>query len=317
MNFTDDGFAALLLTTALSPNREEYARPLSAGEFRQLEEKVRASRLGRLSKLMGVDVSGLMIYLDIPEAQAMRLYTLLNRTVEMMYLLEGFARRGIEAVTCYDAGYPRRVNRKLGKDAPAVFFRAGDANLTTRRAVAILGVQGVRTSEDVRGAVRTLVAEVTGRGYTVLTGGEPGVSRVAAEAVAENGGRLLELLGGGLFERVGQPDFLALGNAAAALSLEHPEALFTLSHAAARSRMLFSMADAAFIFNIDGRRGEGEILQSHLCDWVYAWEKRPENRSLITRGAIPFGDLSAWDFDALSSHWSSSDSEQLNIFDLL
>lgn len=317
MNFTDDGFAALLLTTALSPKREEYARPLSAGEFRALEEKVLASRLGRLSKLMGLDVSGLMIYLGIPEAQAMRLYTLLNRTVEMMYLLEGFVRRGIEAVTCYDPGYPRRVSRKLGKDAPVVFFRAGDAALTTRRAVAILGVQGVRTSEDVRGAVKTLVRAVTERGYTVLTGGEPGVSRVAAEAVAQCGGRLLELLGGDLAERVTQPDFLALGNAAAALSLEHPEALFTAAHAAARSRMLFSMADAAFLFNTDGRRGEAEILQNHLCDWVYAYDRRPENRGLIARGAIPFSDVSGWDFEALSRHWSSSDSEQLNIFDLL
>lgn len=317
MNFTEDGFAAMLMTMALSPDREEYAKPYSTAEFRVLEAKTRESKFGRVGKLLEVDVSGLMFYLSLTELQALRLYTLLNRSVQLGYLLENFESRGIEAVTCYDDAYPRRALRKLGKDAPVFFFRHGNAALTHAKAVAILGVQGVRTSATAREAVETLVREVTGRGYAVITGGEPGVSRVAAQQAAICGGRLLEVLGGDLAGRVAQPDYLALGNNAAALSLEHPEALFTPSHAAARNRLLYALADAAFIFNTGDRRGEAEALQSRVCDWVYAWDERPENRALIARGAIPFGNVSDWDFDALSRHWGSSDSEQLNIFDLI
>ena len=37
MAYSRDAFATMLLTMALVPNREEYARPYSAQEFSQLE----------------------------------------------------------------------------------------------------------------------------------------------------------------------------------------------------------------------------------------------------------------------------------------
>ena len=42
MNYTDDGYAAMLLTMALSPDREEYARPLSTQEYRALAGAARS-----------------------------------------------------------------------------------------------------------------------------------------------------------------------------------------------------------------------------------------------------------------------------------
>ena len=55
MNYSDDAFATMLLTMALSPNREEYARPLGTLELKKLEEKVRESELfhiGNINKLL-------------------------------------------------------------------------------------------------------------------------------------------------------------------------------------------------------------------------------------------------------------------------
>ena len=46
MKHNDDAYAAMLLTMALSPNKEEYARPLSVQEFRQLERSVGNSGMG-------------------------------------------------------------------------------------------------------------------------------------------------------------------------------------------------------------------------------------------------------------------------------
>ena len=319
MKYTDDSYATMLLTMALSPDREEYARPFNVLEFRRIEAAVRDSELRRVGKLLNLDLSGLMIYLGLSEEEAYRAYTLLNRSMQLTYALDGFMRDGIEVVTCCDAEYPRRLTRALQNAAPPFFYRAGDAALLDRPGVAVLGISGVKTGPDVRGAIGRLAKGAAGRGWALIAGGELGVSRVAESAAVETGGALVEVLGGGMREHVrrdGIAEKIALGEACV-LSLEHPDAMFTVSHAIGRSKLLFTLANAAFIFNTDGRRGETEALQNRYCDRVYAWTGCPENRPLIAKGAIPLEDLDALDFEALSQSWKDVDSEQLNIFDLL
>ena len=41
------------------------------------------------------------------------------------------------------------------------------------------------------------------------------------------------------------------------------------------------------------------------------------NKPLISRGAIPAGNIAGMNLDELSRHWNNSESEQLNIFDML
>lgn len=318
MNYSDDGYAAMLLTMALSPDREEYARPYSVQELRRLEAAVRNTEIKRIGGLLSVDISGLMIYLGLPEEEAYRTFTLLHRSVQLTYALEGFSRQGVEVITSYDAEYPQRLPRKLGDAAPPFFYRCGSAKLLERPHIAIVGIRGVRTDSNMRNAIEALVRNATAKGYGVLTGGELGVSRVAESLVAQCGGTLLEVLGGGMQEQIHREDIAELiaTDRCAVLSVEHPEAMFTLSHAVARNRLLFSLADAAFVFNTDGRRGESEAIQNRYCDWIYAWEDFPENRALIARGAIALNGRTPIDFNAMSQHWNSSSAEQLNMFDL-
>lgn len=319
MDFSEDGIVALLLTMALSPETPEaYARPLDVREFRALEAKARASRFGRLGKMLNADVSALMLCLGIPESEAIRLYTLMNRMVQLMYLMDRLEARGIRAVTCYDDAYPRRLRRLLGGDAPAFFYVSGSVELLNAPAVALMGMPGVRTNDAAKRAVGALAAFGANRGYALFTGGEPGVSRAAAAAADEAGGALIEAMAGGMGGHLGEPDVkrrLESGRTAV-ISLEHPDAAPAPGMAAARNRLMFALSDAAFIFNTDGRRGEAEALQNKTCAWIYAWASRPESRALIARGAAPFGDLAGWDLDALSRRWSSSDSEQLSMFDV-
>lgn len=317
MKYTDDSYAAMLLTMALLPDREEYARPLNTQEFRAIEAAVRRSRYGNPGRLLNADVSGLMMYLELGEEEALRLYTLLHRTVQLSYALEGLARQGIEVVTCYDAEYPARLPRRLGDQTPAFFYRCGDAALFDRPVIAIVGIGGVRTDDAVRRAVETLVTSAAARGYAVITGGEPGVSRVAAGIADHCGGAVLDVLGGDMLAHIHRDDVaerIATGRGAA-LSLVHPKAIFTVVHAAARNKPLFALADAAFIFNTDGRRGELSLLQNRTCRNIYAWSARPENRTLIAHGALPFG--ASIDFDAMAERWREGNAEQMSVFDLL
>lgn len=319
MNHNDDGYVAMLLTMALSPDREEYARPYGVQEFHRLEGIVRETGIKRLGGLLNQDISGLMIHLNMSEEEALRAFTLIHRTVPLTYALESFERQGIDAVTCYDPDYPTRLTRKLRDAAPPFFYRCGSAALMEKPAIAISGISGVRTDAQVRAFVEVLVKSAIDQSYAILTGGEPGVSRIASHIAMEHGGTLIQMLGGGMLEHIHEDDIAGMiaEGRAAIVSLEHPEAVFTVSHAVSRNRMLFSMADAAFVFNTDGKRGELEAIQKRFCDWVYAWEGDSGNKSLIARGAIPISDAEVLDFDALSRRWTTSSSEQLSIFDMI
>ena len=318
MNYTNDAYVTMLLTMALSPNREEYARPLSTQELKQLEERVRAGGLHHIGRLMNIDIGGLMLQLDISEEEAYRIYTLLNRSVQLSYTVENYLHKGIEVVTCYNDEYPQRLKRRMEDAAPPVFYRCGNQELLNSPMLAIVGISGVKTSPEVRDSIEMLVRNGVRLGYTILTGGELGVSRVAMNLATEYGGNLVEVLGGDMqahIQEEGVAELLA-ANRAAVLSLEHPEALFTVSHAIARNKLLFSLAEAAFIFNTDGKRGELDAIRNRYCDWIYAWTGCANNRALIARGAIPVSNVSEMNLGELSPYWRNSQSEQMNIFDL-
>jgi len=318
MNYSDDAFVTMLLTMALSPNREEYARPLGTLELKKLEEKLRESELYHIGKIMNYDIGGLMLKLGISEEEAYRIFTLLNRSVQLSYSVENYLRQGIEVVTCYNDEYPQRIKRRMEELAPPVFYRCGNAELLSRPMLAIVGISGVKTTPEVRDAIETLVRNGVRLGYTILTGGELGVSNVTLNMVTEYGGTLVEVLGGDMNAHIaeeGISDLLVAGRAAV-VSLEHPEALFTVSHAISRNKLLFSLAEAAVVFNTDGKRGESDVLRNRYCDWVYAWTGCPANMPLITRGAIALDNIAELDFDQLSRHWKNSQSEQINLFDM-
>lgn len=307
----------MLLTMALSPDREEYAHPYSAREYHQLEARLREAGGLSPNDLMGMDITRLMSVLGVTEEQALRLYTLLSRGVAMNYAIENQLMKGIGVITQYDAEYPRRLSRTLGEAAPPLIYAAGDRSLLGRPAVAVLGLSGIRTTPALREGIDHLVQVAAGRGYAVMTGGELGVSRVAAEACQRAGGTLIDVVAGSMAEHLEHEPVAAMlaEGRAAVFSIEHPEALFTSVHALSRNRVIFALARAAFICNTDLRRGEMDALQNHICPWIYAWTGADSNRTLLGRGAIPVKDLAAFDLDAAAPRWEGSESEQLSMFD--
>lgn len=320
MPFSSDGYAATLLTIALSPNREEYARPLGNQEYVRVEERVRESVAYRsVGDLLNDDISGLMLRLQISEEEAYRIYSLLNRGVHFSFAIEKMAEHQTQIVSKFDAVYPRRLSARMHDAAPVFFYQIGNADLIGHPAVAILGISGTKTTNEARESVEYIVREATRLGCTVLTGGELGVSRVAANAVFECGGTLIEVLGGGLYEHSKDPSVERLlnENRCALISLEHPEAMFTISHAISRNKVIFSLADATIILNTDNKRGEMDAIQNHYCDWIYAWTGSLSTAPLIARGAMPVAMLRELNFDELIKHWRASESEQISMFDLL
>ena len=319
MNYTDDSFAAMLLTMALTPDREEYARPLNAKEFKELETAARQSSYGSLGKLLSADISGLMIYLHLSEEEALRVYTLLNRSVQLTYAMENLAKEAIEIVTCYDDEYPQTLTQRLKDQAPVFFYRCGDPDLLIHPAIAIVGIGGLKTDNAVRAFLKKLVSNAVDRGYSILTGGEPGVSYVGACAADACGGRVVDIVGGDMIKYL-HTDKVAervVSGRGLVMSTVHPEALFTIPHATARNKLLFALAQAVFVFNTDGRRGEQSLIQSRACPNVYAWNGFEWNHPLIYHGATAFDVKNNLDFDAMCAHWQAGNVQQMSLFDLL
>ena len=63
--YSDDAFATMLLTIALSADRAEYARPLNTAEYCRVLARVKASAAGRLGALLRADISALMMLLGV------------------------------------------------------------------------------------------------------------------------------------------------------------------------------------------------------------------------------------------------------------
>ena len=184
----DDSFATMLLTCALSPDREELVHPLCATEFHEL--RLLAARAGApLGQLIGMDMSGVMRLLEVDEMTAYRLCILLGRILPLSYMLESLAEKGVDMVAYFDAEYPAHVKRALPDSAPPVIYSCGDLSLLEQKAVAIVGVSSVKLAQSLRQSIRDFTRTAVEEGYAIVTGGELGVMRVAEEAAAGPGAR--------------------------------------------------------------------------------------------------------------------------------
>ncbi|MBE5767275.1 MAG: hypothetical protein E7335_08955 [Clostridiales bacterium] len=321
INHRDDSFATMLLTCALSPDREELVHPLSALEFHQLRQIVSRSNTISLGHLIGMDMSGITNQTEVDEMTAYRLCILLGRILPLSYMMEGLTEKSVQMIAYYDPQYPDHVKRALPDSAPPVIYSCGNLALLKQRAIAIIGVSGIKLSQSLRESIRNLVCTAVENGYAIITGGELGVMHEAEKAAAECGGKIICAVAGDMIKKAYSDGFaerIACGDALC-LSLAHPESLFTISHAAARMRFLFSLADAVFIMNTDLKRGEADALRAQSCKWVYAFtpDAQCNTNSLLTRGAIALKSLDEFDFVSASRNWELAKGTQLNIFDFM
>ena len=318
MNYSTDSYAAMLLCLALSANREEYAHPLTTAEYRDICRRAKFSSARHIGALIGIDISGLMQLLGMSEEEAYRIYTLMSRSVQLSYTMEGFAAKGIRVITEFDEGYPERLAKRAGDDAPPVIYVYGSADTLNTPSIGILGMSGIKTSQEVRASIEAIANFARNAGYRIMAGGELGVSRVMEGYILEGDSCLTSVLAGGLSDYIARSESARLYDEGrlSAISLEHPEALFTIPHAIARNKMLMSLAEAVFVFNTDGKRGESDGLRHKRSDWIYAWNGYEGNHGLINKGAISFGQLNEKMLKDMTHLWRSSRSEQLNMFDM-
>ncbi|MEA4897174.1 DNA-processing protein DprA [Bacillota bacterium Meth-B3] len=322
INHNDDAFATMLLMSQITPSREELVRPLSAAEWHALNSRAREAGLPGLGALLGLDMSGFMMKMDLTEQEAYRLCVLLGRTLPLSMSLERFAMNGIEVATYFERAYPQRLRERLGTAAPPMIYLAGRSELFLQDAIAIVGALPARGEAEE--AVRQLVQLAVAQGYVVVTDGSVGLSRIAEDEAIRAGGRTVEVAADALTTRVAERDMLLMieMRQGAALSLVHPDAPYTMSHAQRRNKCVYALSQAAFVFAVEEKKGAAwdgacEALTRRWCDALYAWDTDlySGNRALIARGATAISKITPAAFDQMALTWRSQAARQLSMFD--
>ena len=246
--------AILLLTAPLIAGRgKPSVNPLTAGEYRRLARRLRELQREPADLLdLGAD-SLLKECGSHPDAA--RLERLLGRGFLLSQAVERWRTRAIWVVSRADAGYPQRLKKRLGEDAPPVLYGCGDASLLDAGGLAVVGSRNVDEAliEYTEDAGRLVAAA----GRVVISGGARGVDQAAMRGAQDAGGIVVGILADGLEKAAVRREHReALLNGRLALTCPYdPAARFNVGHAMQRNKLIYALADAALVVNSDYRKG--------------------------------------------------------------
>ena len=309
----DDNQALLLLCSTVAVSEPSGdVRPLSAREWYELSRKISSSRLGAAGALLGLDASEIAAELEIPPADAARIYRLLEYSESMSPEVERLLSLGITPVTCVDDDYPSRLHESLKQTAPPVLFAAGKLALLNRGGVAVVGSRSV--DERGKSFAEEIGNKCAGLSVTVISGGARGTDAIAMGASLSAGGTSLGVLADSLERAVRAPNLRdALEDGKLALVTPYsPSAGFSIGAAMGRNKLIYGFADYAVVVSSDVEKGgtwagATEALKTVSCPvFVRMGDEVPAgNHALIKKGALPLAETDVKGIDDLLS-WMKS-----------
>lgn len=113
------------------------------------------------------------------------------------FLTDGLNRRGIRAITLDSSDYPEKLyNTEI---PPLVLYAKGDTELLKDKTV---GMVGSRKSLPVSvNTAKNFAKELSGAGFTLITGIAEGVDSAVIEGVLDSGGKVISVIAGG-FDKI-------------------------------------------------------------------------------------------------------------------
>jgi len=295
---TANAQAILLLTAPLIAGRADPSPSLlSLGEYNRLTRVLREKQK-QPADLIGPEASDLVGFcaavFDRP-----RLENLLGRGFLLSQAVDHWNARGIWVVSRADATYPRRIKARLREDAPPVLYGCGDAALLETGGLAVVGSRHV---DDELISYTENVGRLSANAHrTVISGGAKGIDRAAMHGALQAGGAAAGVMADSL-ERAA----LARDNRGPLvdqrlvfISPYDPAAGFNVGHAMQRNKLIYALADAAFVVTSDFEKGgtwAGAIEQLERLHFVPVFVRNGANAgkgnaALLQRGARLWPDL--------------------------
>lgn len=243
---TANAQAILLLTAPLIAGRADPSPGLlSLGEYNRLARLLREKQK-QPADLIGPAAPDL-IGLCAAVFDRARLDNLLGRGFLLSQAVDRWNARGIWVVSRADATYPRRIKGRLREDAPPILYGCGDAALLETGGLAIVGSRHV--DEELISYTENVGRLSAAAHRTVISGGAKGIDRAAMHGALQEGGVAAGVMADSL-ERAA----LARDNREPLvdqrlvfISPYDPAAGFNVGHAMQRNKIIYALADAAFV----------------------------------------------------------------------
>jgi len=226
----EEGF--LLLTGYLGdPER----KPLTVAQFRDLTARARAmSRPLDDRELTEADL--LAIGCSRPAARKI-LQLLEQKELLSWYVNKGY-RLDCQPLTRISDGYPQRLRRALGMEAPGTLWCKGDLGLLKNKTVSLVGSRDLRPENEA--FAKEVGRQAALQGYTLVSGNARGADRTAQESCLENGGSVIAVVADELTNHPVRERLLYL-------SEEGYDLPFVGYRALQRNRVIHAFSDRVFV----------------------------------------------------------------------
>ena len=169
--------------------------------------------------------------------------------------MERWRTRAIWVLSRADAGYPKRLKKRLGENAPPLLYGCGEPAILNAGGLGVVGSRDVPNTlleyaEDIG-----RLAGVAGRG--LISGGARGVDSAAMGGALDAGGHVASILANGLENAaMRRENRQALMDRQMVLASPYdPAARFLVGHAMQRNKLIYALSNAALVVNADYNRG--------------------------------------------------------------
>ena len=190
-SFTDDA-SAILLLCAFQGGENEY-QPLCLAEYNQVAKVLHQSGK-RPGDLLGRDDLP-----QIPKISTDRLQWLLDRRINLGFILEDWQRKGIWIVVRSDENYPRIIRENLRNESPPILYGTGNQRLLSSSGFAVIGPDSIpegRIKNACKVALHAMKDE-----RTVIAAGHLKMANQIVETVEMHAGQIIWVLHDGALKQ--------------------------------------------------------------------------------------------------------------------
>ncbi len=293
MRAAEQGF--LLLTSQLG---DPCRRPLTTGQLRTLEKRVRASScLDPEREMTLADLTALGYGADM----AQRILSLLSGTGLLQSYLRGGAREGCFPLSRVTPEYPRKLLEKLGPESPGCLWYKGNVKLLEMPMIALVGSRDIAPQN--RSFAWEAGVQTAKQGYVLVSGNARGADRIAQTACLENGGRVICVVADSLLEK--KPDERILY-----VSEDGFELPFTAKRAISRNRVIHCLGSKTLV--VQSGCGFGGTWDGTIKNLKGGWspvfcmdDGSEASRQLQNMGAVPVSSKDLLDFQQMLPDYRS------------
>ena len=294
MNISTQAQAVLLLNAWFSKPEKGEPKPLTPTEWGRLALWLRDNQRSPEGLLSDHAVLTELERWQDRSITAERVAWLLGRSAGLGLALERWERAGLWVMIRSDVDYPSLLKKRLGVQAPPLFFGCGPRQLLARRGLAVVGARDADADE--LAFTEHLGANAAEQRFSVVSGGARGVDEAAMLGALAKGGTAVGVMADQLLRAATAAKYrkaLMAGNLVL-ISPFNPEARFEVGNAMARNKYIYCLSDAAVV--VTSSQGSGGTwngaIENLKRGWVPLWVKRPAesnsgsgNAALVQQGA--------------------------------